>query len=67
MMKVRKKQFKSFEISGRGRDIISHCEFLLSILNTFTVGNEEYYPRCNNVNDAKDLQILYHYCTSFYT
>ena len=62
MMNVRKKQFKSFEISGRGRDIISDYEFLLSILNAFTVDTEDYYPRRNNVNDAKDLQILYHYC-----
>ena len=64
MMNVHKKQFKSFEISGRGRDIISDYEFLLSILNAFTVGTEECYPRCNNVNDAKRLQILYHYCNN---
>ena len=38
MMNVGKKQFKSFEI--RGRDIISDYEFLLSILNTFTVGTK---------------------------
>ena len=61
MMNVRKKQFKSFW-NFRGRDIISDYEFLLSILNAFTVGTEEYYPRCNNVNDAKGLQILYQYC-----
>ena len=42
--------------------IISDYEFLLSILNAFTVDTEEYYPRCNNVNDVKGLQILYHYC-----
>ena len=61
MMNVREKQFKSFEISGE-EDIISDYEFLLSILNAFTDGTEEYYPRCNNVNDAKGLQILYPYC-----
>ena len=37
-------------------------EFLLSVLNAFTVGTEEYYPKCNNVNDAEGLQILYHSC-----
>ena len=42
-------------------DIISDYEFLLSILNAFTVGIEEHYTRCNNVNDAKGPQILYHY------
>ena len=28
------------------RDVISDYEFLLSILNAFTVGTEEYYPKC---------------------
>ena len=42
-------------------DIISGYEFLLSILNVFIVGTEEYYPKCYKVNDAKGLQILYHY------
>ena len=32
--------------------------FQLLIMNAFTVGNEEYYPKCNNVNDAKGLQIF---------
>ena len=45
-----------------GRDIISDYEFLLSILNAFTVGTEEYYPKCNNVNDAKGLQIFNNCC-----
>ena len=44
MMNVRKKQFKSFKISGE--DISFHVMSLLSILNAFTVGAEEYYPRC---------------------
>ena len=40
---------------------MSDYEPLFSVLNAFTVGTEEYYPKCNNVNDAKGLQILYHY------
>ena len=36
MKSVRKNQFKSFEISGGG-GIISDYEFLLSILNAFTL------------------------------
>ena len=55
-MNVRKQQCKNFEISIR--DIISDYEFLFSILNAFTVGTEEYYPKCYNVNDVKGLQIL---------
>ena len=51
---------KLWNFSGKG--IILDHEFLLSILNAFTVGIEEYYSRCNNVNDIKGLQILYHYC-----
>ena len=31
--------------------------FLPSILNAFTVDTKEYYTGCNNVNDAKGLQI----------
>ena len=42
------------------RDIISDCEFLLSILNAFTVSTKEYYSKCCNVNDAKCLQNLNH-------
>ena len=42
MMNVRKKQFKSLEISAEEIDIILDYEFLHSILNAFTVGNEEY-------------------------
>ena len=42
------------------RDIVSDYEILLSILNVFTVGTEEYYPKCYYVNDGKGLQILYH-------
>ena len=44
-------------------DTILDYEFLLSILNAFTVGTEEYYIKCYNVNDAKALQILYHDCS----
>ena len=43
--------------------IISDYEFLLSILNAFTVETEEYYPKCSNANDANSLQIPYHYCS----
>ena len=28
----------------------------------FTVGTEEYYTKCNNVNNAKSLLSLYHCC-----
>ena len=33
--------------------------FTFISFRTFAAGTEEYYPRCNN---AKGLQILYHYC-----
>ena len=46
-----------------GRDIISDFEILLSILNTFIIGTEEYEPKCYKVNDEKALQILYHDCS----
>ena len=42
---------------------MSDYEFLLLILNAFTVGNGEYYPKCYKVNDEKSLQILYHDCS----
>ena len=45
------------------RDIISEYEFLLSVLNAFIVGTEEYYPKCYNVSDAKGVEILYHDCS----
>ena len=48
------------------RDVISDYKFLLSILNTFTVDTEEYYPKCYNLYDEKGLQILYHDSISFY-
>ena len=48
--------------SGSRRGIISDYELLLSMLNVFTAGIEDYYPKCNNANDAKDLQIFYHCC-----
>ena len=60
MMNVRKTQLKSFQISAEKIGIVSYYEFLLSVLNDFTVGTEEYYLRCRNVNDGP--QILYHYC-----
>ena len=43
--------------------IISDIEFLLFILNAFTVGTEEYYPKCCWVNETKGLQILFHDCS----
>ena len=60
MIHVRKQEFKRFEISAE-KNIISDYVLLLSVLNVFTVGIEEYYPNCNNLNDAKSLQVLYHY------
>ena len=41
-MNVHKQQFKNF----RERDITSDYDFLLTILNGFTVGTEEYHPKC---------------------
>ena len=54
------KNSKRFEISAE-KNIISDYVLLLSVLNVFTVGIEEYYPNCNNLNDAKSLQVLCHY------
>ena len=39
-----------------GRDIISDCEFLLSILNAFTANTEKYCPKCYMANDAKTFK-----------
>ena len=58
-MNVHKEQFKNF----RERDVTSDYDFLLTILNGFTVGTEEYHPKCYNVNDAKGIQTLYHDCS----
>ena len=63
-MNVYKQQFKNFEIQRR--DIISEYEVLLSILNAFTVGTEEHYPKHCNVKDAKGLsdplsRLQYHF------
>ena len=58
-MNVRKQQLRNFS----GRDIISDNEFLLSVLNAFTVGTEKYYPKRYNVNDTKGLQIHHHACS----
>ena len=58
MMNVRKRQFKSFEILAEEASFpimsfwFQFWRFLMLVLKT---------PKCNNVNDAKDLQILYHY------
>ena len=61
IMNVRKAEIqKLWNFSGR--DNISDYEFLLSVLRAFTVATEVYYPKCNNVNDAKGLHILYLYC-----
>ena len=49
MINAHKKQFKAFKFQRKRY----HYEFLLSILNAFTVGINGYYPRCNNVNDEK--------------
>ena len=38
--------------------------FLLSVLNAFIVGTKEYFPKCNNVNNAKGLQIVCDYCNT---
>ena len=62
MMGVRKKQFKSFEVSAEDIGFISDCRFLLLFMNAFILGTEEYYTRCSNVNDAKGLQTLYNHC-----
>ena len=35
------------------KDNISDYEFLLLVLDAFTVGTEEYYPKCNNVKCCK--------------
>lgn len=32
---------------------------LLSNLNDFTIGTDEYYSKCYNATDAKGFQILY--------
>ena len=45
----------SVEISME--EISFQIEFFLLILHAFTVGTEEYYPKCYRVNDAKGLQI----------
>ena len=50
-MTPRKQQFKSFEVSS-GRNIVSDYEFLLLVMNAFTAGTEEYYPKSYNVNDT---------------
>ena len=46
-----------------GRDIILDYEFLILILNAFTVGTIEYYPKCYCENEAKGLQFLFQGCT----
>ena len=76
-LKMKDKDFKDLHFKKRlmyiisiqklwnfsGRDIISDYEILLSILNAFTVGTEEYETKCYKVNDEKALQILYHDCS----
>ena len=46
---------QKFEISASRKDIISDYEFLPSILNDFTVGTEEYYPKYYEVDNVKGL------------
>ena len=43
--------------------MISDYEFLFTIVKAFTFRTEEYYQKCYHLNDAKDLQILYHDCS----
>ena len=64
-MNVRKHQFKNFRNFSR-RDVISDYEFFISTLNVSTVGTEEYYPKCYNVNDAKGLQFSIMIAVLFY-
>ena len=60
MMNVRKQQFKRFEISVEkiSFNIMSFCfQFWMLLL----LALKRYYPKCNNVNDAKVLQFFCHY------
>ena len=49
-------------------DITSDYGFLLRLVNTFTIGTDEYYPMCYKVNDdAKDLYIILRLLTNHLT
>ena len=50
------------ELWNFSKDISSDYEFLLPILNPFTVGTEEYHPRCYKLNDGKAFKNPYHNC-----
>ena len=47
-------------------DITSDYGFLLRLVDTFTIDNDEYYPICYKVNDAKNFKNLVLYIL-FYT
>ena len=48
-----------FEFSAE--DITSEYRFLLRLVNTFTIGTDEYYPMCYKVHDAKTFKNLAYY------
>ena len=54
-MNVRKQQLKNFEISAEEISF-QIMSFLLSIMNTFTVGTEKYCPKCKNLNMQKTFR-----------
>ena len=60
-MNVRKQQFKKIKFQQKRK----HFRLWVFVFNSeyFTVGAEEYYPKCYNVIDAKGIQILYHDCS----
>ena len=45
------------------RDVISEYDFLLSILNAFLLELKSITQKCDNVNDTKGVEILYHDCS----
>ena len=54
-MNVRKQQLKNFEISAEEISF-QIMSFLLSIMNTVTVGTEKCYPKCNSLNMQKTFR-----------
>ena len=65
MMNVHKQQFKSFEILSEETSFQMSL-FLLSVLNAFIVGTEEYYPKRNNVITRKAFRSSITIAISFY-
>ena len=51
-MNVRNSDSKTLKLQRK----ISFQVESLPVLNAFTPGTEEYYPRCYKVNDVKHLQ-----------